>query len=70
MGQIVPSLSYGHGPKQRDCDLVMAGTPFLQEPPGNYQGVPVFSRSQLYVQLLKLGDNKLLRGYDSRFLRK
>ena len=41
---------YEHGNKYLDSDLVKAVSRFLQEPPGNYQGVPVFSRSQWFVQ--------------------
>ena len=39
-------LLFRHRPKHLDNDLVRSVTRFLREPPGNYQGVPVFSRSQ------------------------
>ena len=43
--------SYGHGPKYCDYMLVIGVTPFLQEPPDNYQEGPVLFRYQIFVTL-------------------
>ena len=42
---------YGHRPKYREYNLVMGVTRFLQDPPDNYQGVPVFSHYHIFVTL-------------------